>query len=169
MTVHIEVSRPFRLGGYATGDYLCTCLGCGGGFVGDKRALSCLPCAVERVEAAISSIPSPDDGAPMRHEGGDGWRPIETAPKDGTEVWLFGTSESSPFSRPHIGCEDREVAYWHAGGWKSAWCDGWVVEPSHWQPLPAPPSRTPLNVGEGSQEAKEPLPPTIQGDRVDGR
>jgi hypothetical protein len=33
------------LGGYAPGDYSCTCSFCGREFSGDKRAIDCLQCA----------------------------------------------------------------------------------------------------------------------------
>lgn len=48
--IQIEVSRAFRLGGFATGDYMNRCYACGDEFTGDKRALTCLPCAVDLVE-----------------------------------------------------------------------------------------------------------------------
>ncbi len=92
------------------------------------------------VAVAIRALPLP--------AGGSGWRPIETAPRDGTFVLL------------HVpdGLENGEVtigAYWKAderdakgrfmkGNWdgwlgmdvdiRSSWCD-----PTHWQPLPAAP------------------------------
>lgn len=34
-----------RVGGWAPGRYLCTCLHCGDHFEGDKRAMACLSCA----------------------------------------------------------------------------------------------------------------------------
>jgi len=37
--------------GYAPGDYMCHCLKCGIGFIGDKRAASCMACA----DAAIAA------------------------------------------------------------------------------------------------------------------
>ena len=37
------------LGLYADGDYQCVCKVCGKTFIGDKRAQSCLDCAVARV------------------------------------------------------------------------------------------------------------------------
>lgn len=44
----------FRIGGFATGNYMTKCLTCGKSFIGDKRALSCLPCAITVVEGAAS-------------------------------------------------------------------------------------------------------------------
>ena len=46
------IVRPFRLGAFATGSYTCKCLSCGEQFTGDKRAVSCLPCAAEAAEHA---------------------------------------------------------------------------------------------------------------------
>ncbi len=52
--LQLEISRPFRLGGFATGDYMCKCMTCGGEFTGDKRAMTCLPCVADRINAARS-------------------------------------------------------------------------------------------------------------------
>jgi hypothetical protein len=41
----------FRLGNYATGNYFGKCDICAEEFTGDKRARSCLPCAIKSVEA----------------------------------------------------------------------------------------------------------------------
>jgi hypothetical protein len=87
------------------------------------------------------------------------WQPIATAPKDGTEIigchftdWGGGTVSSyGPWT----------MAF-HGKKWRSSW-DGVEViecmsdfgteyrspdcEPTHWQPLPFPPSPTPLQTG----------------------
>ncbi len=61
--LQLEISRPFRLGGFATGDYMCKCMTCGGEFTGGKRAMTCLPCVVDRINAARSEAqPSGYDG-----------------------------------------------------------------------------------------------------------
>jgi hypothetical protein len=39
--------RLVRLGGWAEGGYVNTCGSCGERFTGDKRAVRCLPCAIE--------------------------------------------------------------------------------------------------------------------------
>jgi hypothetical protein len=43
--------QNFRLGSYATGNYFGKCDICAEEFIGDKRARSCLPCALKAVEA----------------------------------------------------------------------------------------------------------------------
>ena len=70
----------------------------------------------------------------------NGWRPIETAPKDGTNVLLYGRWKGEVSKNPE---------YWDI--FKAAYSfDEWVVcdsdiygpiilDPTHWQPLPKPP------------------------------
>jgi hypothetical protein len=79
------------------------------------------------------------------------WQPIETAPKDGTtiDLWLGNHRVADAWwGRPEHSCGemgrhcDNHPSY-------DGWCDvfGYVTgpdghesgEPSHWQPLPAPP------------------------------
>lgn len=66
------------------------------------------------------------------------WRPIETAPRDGTEVLGYGTLHVN-------GVDDGEtpgihVTFWRECCWYSIALGGW--EPSHWMPLPPPPEET---------------------------
>lgn len=74
------------------------------------------------------------------------WRPIETAPKDGTPILIW-----QPDNRHHDeidGCKFDDpryaIGYWRAWA-KSEWDMGWGnrnqahVNPTHWMPLPAPP------------------------------
>jgi hypothetical protein len=60
------------------------------------------------------------------------WRLIETAPKDGTEVLVFGRPISG--ERGSIWVEHYEVV--QAGGEA-----GWPMSVTHWMPLPAPPGK----------------------------
>lgn len=69
-------------------------------------------------------------------EAAEGWRPIETAPKDGTRVLLFGPRT------------DGSGNYQDVGGW---WRNNWrpfeddycaFNHPHYWRPLPSPPSET---------------------------
>ena len=70
-----------------------------------------------------------------------GWQPIETAPKDGTDfdVWTkFGRIADCMFAMPTY---DRKIGII----WKTGYdCAGpiyeLVTEPTHWMPLPPPPT-----------------------------
>ena len=55
-----------------------------------------------------------------------GWRPIETAPKDGTQVLVHD-------------CGEIKVAFFRE--MYGHWSDGYegINTPTHWQPLPKPP------------------------------
>jgi hypothetical protein len=46
----------FRLFGFATGSYFCTCKVCKKEFMGDKRAIQCLSCAIVHAEQIQSII-----------------------------------------------------------------------------------------------------------------
>ena len=78
------------------------------------------------------------------------WQPIETAPKDGTWVLLFGgkTSEDD-YMRTGVLIERPVTAFWNNSEcydeyWAFAFWDGdWREEysdPTHWMPLPEPPN-----------------------------
>lgn len=84
--------------------------------------------------SAASSIPT-------------GWETIDSAPKDWSSLILFDPLHCNDAFQGFYSCAD--------GGhdaWKSS--DGILVEPTHWQPLPAPPGSEPTPVsahreGEG--------------------
>lgn len=64
----IPTPDNFRLFGFATGSYMCHCHTCKVEFEGDKRAITCLPCALTRAETAVRQDGSAGDaGASMRH------------------------------------------------------------------------------------------------------
>jgi hypothetical protein len=56
------------------------------------------------------------------------WKPIETSPRDGTRILLYGTP-----ARTTIGYYDPDLEEW-SRIFKFKW------EPTHWQPLPPPPA-----------------------------
>ena len=59
------------------------------------------------------------------------WKPIETAPKDGTKVLLW--REGNPTG------EWPFMASWERGMW-AIYIDGQVIRtPTHWMSLPEPP------------------------------
>jgi hypothetical protein len=72
-----------------------------------------------------------------------GWQPIETAPKDGTIVDLWGPK----FNRDGIwNGECRYASCRWSNGWQNAyWCPlDKKSQPTHWMPLPAAPQRAGL-------------------------
>lgn len=66
--------------------------------------------------------------------GGGGWRIIETAPKDGTPILIWGNHKGDEHltSGAIVGCWNVMT---DAGGWR-AYGD---FVPTHWSPLPPPP------------------------------
>ena len=61
------------------------------------------------------------------------WQPIETAPKDGTEVLMFCAPD------------EMVTALWSYSHWSLVQCGSYAddsylfSDPTHWMPLPAPP------------------------------
>jgi hypothetical protein len=78
---------------------------------------------------------------------GDGWMPIESAPKDGTRVLLAmrETGDKGPNTDTVIG----SFVVWSGQMKREGMRDGWswygaaFMEPTHWRPLPAPPAQEP--------------------------
>lgn len=82
----------------------------------------------------------------------DGWRPIETAPKDGTviDVWRDGHRETVYWGLPPHEC--GEMGQYCDSDWHAIKRPGWICatfgefiggkhDPfTHWMPLPPPPS-----------------------------
>ena len=71
----------------------------------------------------------------------DGWQPIETAPKDGTDVLCFCVEpEFAEEENPHK--EYRVCFYGQLMPDYSCWMShyGYEQRPTHWMPLPKPPA-----------------------------
>ncbi len=71
------------------------------------------------------------------------WQPIETAPKDGTPMLLWGIDDCNQGPKVWLGC-------WSTGCWYGpAWVgyehrsDTEYLKPTHWMKLPEPPESTP--------------------------
>jgi hypothetical protein len=94
-----------------------------------------------------------------------GWQLIDTAPKDGTRVlgydaangrvdivW-YGTCELLPLTQREID-EIGEEAYFLPDWWQNCTDGAWRLErentPTHWMPLPGPPS--PFHNSENNPE-----------------
>ena len=55
ITYRLDAVKNFRLLNFATGSYSCTCSICGDHFIGDKRAVMCLGCAIKAAEEKFTS------------------------------------------------------------------------------------------------------------------
>ncbi len=73
------------------------------------------------------------------------WQPIETAPKDGTWILIYGSVDDEGERRKisvaqYTNYLNGGETDWH---WQFAWYDGGycglVDEATHWMPLPEPP------------------------------
>lgn len=86
------------------------------------------------LDAALSAASS------ISNTGGekDGWQPIETAPKDGTEVdlWVEPVSDAPAEFRAQNWPRRVANTYYSNYHWLAA---EWPWEPTHWRPLPTPP------------------------------
>lgn len=92
--------------------------------------------------------------SPAAPDAGGGWMPIETAPKDGTEIlvaphmtvvaWDFGAEQwvvgIIPLNRDRTIADDWTV---QPAMMFEQYLSNWGVEPTHWMPLPAPPALQP--------------------------
>lgn len=73
------------------------------------------------------------------------WRPIASAPKDGASLLLYGRQ-----TQPHPDVDHGPKSFVFTGYWDpidDGWCSssstwqGPFFEPTHWMPLPAPPTQ----------------------------
>lgn len=77
---------------------------------------------------------------------GEQWRPIETAPKDGTEFQAWVTQETDPSTtwwEPRCRFEPENEAFqiWGRIDYdQDGWDNDWNWNPTHWQPHPLPPA-----------------------------
>lgn len=78
-------------------------------------------------DETISAIASALGGPDALEQVLEGWRPIETAPRDGTAVLLWGNGPTCAVAQ-----WDSEASIWSDGGWD--------VDATHWRPLPSPPT-----------------------------
>ena len=109
-------TRP-KHGAWAPGKYMCKCYNCDRTFFGDKRALSCAECAYN-----------------------NGWRLMDSAPKDGREFLAVNKDKASVSYRVVYFDEDAtdKLYPWHvedAGKGFNHHRDFFT----HWKRLPEPP------------------------------
>ena len=88
----------------------------------------------EAIAAAVNWLR--ENGPALLRDAGDGWRSIESAPRDGTRVLLCHSGYAHPFY-------DRDrmprvwVDFFRGGSWYNTAPSG---QPTHWRPLPQPPA-----------------------------
>lgn len=86
--------------------------------------------AIAKIDAALAALDAPAEG--------EGWRTIDSAPRDGTVVLTVCMDAQ----RPRV-----NAAWWRDGWWRSfrPTLDKFQTEnpfrwfPTHWRPLPSPP------------------------------
>jgi hypothetical protein len=117
-----------------------------------RRAAAILECASE---SHLKYYAEGHDLARLLREQADamGWRPIETAPRDGTCVLLCWARNANGKSIDWTKDTKTAGVFVQAASWWQG--DGWVVycnlvrdpslhfDPTHWQPLPPPPGEDP--------------------------
>ena len=72
------------------------------------------------------------------------WQPIETAPRDGTEVLLTWIEGGKPQDIVRMAWDPKRkngffpgvVGMWTAVGGNYTWCDANGSGPTHWAPIP---------------------------------
>lgn len=88
-----------------------------------RENCDCLRCAMDALTAALDA---------------DGWRPIETAPKDGTSI-LVCDVKSDSVDQVEWSTEFDDDGMWHATGGKRKTGNSLGYQAKLWMPLPRPP------------------------------
>ncbi len=125
--------------------------------IASQRQQMVRPVPLEQIADALT-IPRPAAlASTARAEAGD-WQPMDTAPKDGTRLLCLTRLRLGPKGGPYrteyeynIGHFDDETGEWFSE-------EGSDIDPSCWQPLPAPPGQSPAvpasprsGAGEGGE------------------
>ena len=100
------------------------------------------------IRAYLSALPPP-------------WKPIESAPRDGQSILVYGAAHDA---HHRAFAKDVHVAWWsQEDEWWAPQSCALYTEPTHWMPLPAPPTPDPITthdcnafdveMGEGDRDA----------------
>ena len=97
----------------------------------------------------VVSLPS---STPPHRKPLTGWQPIETAPRDGTEILMTNGVDvsSGQWFSEYGGTYDQEGAPngdERDAGWMD-WIGGMQPDPTHWMPLPPPPTEAAHGIKE---------------------
>lgn len=122
---------------------------CKNGYTFHTDNLKPLACTLREAAALLATPPASTD----RAMGAEGWRLIETAPKDGRTILLgapnrigkWRTMRGQWYSRSVIDGEfenpdDCEEGWYETAVEPDETPNCWRTTPTHWQPLPTPPS-----------------------------
>ena len=94
------------------------------------------PAATDKPAVAVPSVPT-------------GWQPIDTAPKDGTDILLFTGVQTC------IACYiQHDIEWWHIDDNKHGPFPLRGPSPTHWMPLPAPPMMQSTPAASARKDAK---------------
>lgn len=99
----------------------------------------------EACEEQIAENANCSDAPPKLISGDEEWRDIASAPKDGTRVLLWARTDITPEDIAYVRdvCELGHVIGAQIGYWccdRHQWDKELIGEPTHWRPLPSPPS-----------------------------
>lgn len=123
------------------------------------------PTAEEIFGAMMSAAPSPAPAAPSAAQ----WMPIETAPKDGTPVLIWGATLCVP-GEMVVGIrsdEHDDLELWDIHDGKHGPHRLRGPSPTHWMPLPAAPGAQPSQGGSVS-EARDHAVVALTREQFDG-
>lgn len=63
LLARMKNTKPWPVGGYAPGNYSCTCCYCTKSFTGDKRAVACLDCSLSGTHVYVENLRDERDAA----------------------------------------------------------------------------------------------------------
>lgn len=128
------------------------------------RAAALIVAEIERLDRSADRDKG-DGAAPLSRDGEAerGWRPIETAPKDGTRILLIKVGWDTYEGR--LGHTNYVwwgvIGYWSEewGNWNDGVEPSGLADPTHWMPLPEPP--TPDSAGR-EERSDDPSPKSTE-------
>lgn len=115
---------------HENGNYECLCCECDQMFIGHKRRVLCKACSNLLTSHAGSGVLT-----------SDAWQPIETAPKDGSLIFLYWPPV--PYAKKNWGT--IRLGTWNGTQWKLEMAGHFRTDCTNWMPLPAAPSLSSAN------------------------
>ena len=135
-------SSPFREGKMA---YQCVCMEC---FSVSQLAHTAAEAIAAWNKRSVGS------SAPL-----SAWLPIESAPKDGTKILAFVRGKGWDVMRYHIPANPDARQFW---------IGSYLIQPTHWMPLPSAPVGSAPKPDEGGSIATNPSLSALKGGGRDG-